>query len=250
MKVIAYAALLYGKCYLDAAIRSVIDDVDEFWVLHTDVGSHGHRTDTPSPDTRDELHDIAHTAAGRKLRWVTSQWAYEGDQRDRIFSLSPDADMVIPVDYDEIWQPGLLDTVLRAATDSPSVFRWRIPFRHYYRSFYWCVLHDPAYPHRLYNVRGDASQEATLDSGGLAVNHMGYAIPPALMRYKWEVHGHKGQLRRDVDYFTDVYEANRRTDCHPVGSIYWNAEPVDPFAQGWLPEWMKQHEYASMGVIP
>lgn len=249
MKTIAYSALLYGACYLDAAIRSVIDGVDEFWVLHTDVGSHGHRTATPSPDTRDELHAIAHAAAGRKLKWVTSQWAHEGEQRDRIFSLCPDAGIVIPVDYDECWQIGLLETALRTAVDNPSIKRWRIPFRHYYRSFYWCILHDPAYPHRLYNVRADGDGEATLDAQGMAVNHMGYSIPPALMRFKWEVHGHKAELRRDVDYFADVYEANRREDCHPCGSIYWNAEPVDPFARGWLPQWMTAHPFAGKEVI-
>lgn len=249
MKVIAYTALLYGACYLDAAIRSVIDNVDEYYVLHTDVGSHGHRTGTASPDTRDELHAIAHDAAGKKLRWYTSQWAHEGQQRDAIFVLSPDADIVIPLDYDEVWQPGLLDRALERVSKYPEVKRWRIPFRHYYRSFYWCILHDPAYPHRLYNVRAAGDGEATLDAQGMAVNHLGYAIPPALMRYKWEVHGHKGELRRDCDYFTDVYEANRRTDCHPCGNVAWNAEAVDPFEKGWLPDYMRGHEFASMGVI-
>ena len=249
-KIVGYCALLYGKCYLDAAIRSVIDGVDEFWILHTEVGSHGHRTAAPSPDTRDELHDIAHAAAGRKLKWVTSQWTHEGEQRDRIFSLCPDASIVIPVDYDEIWQPHLLNFAINTALENPTVRRWRIPFRHYYRSFYRCILHDPAYPHRLYNVSGDPAEERTLDTT-MAVNHMGYAIPPALMRFKWEVHGHRGELRRDVDYFTDVYEANRQTDCHPCGSIYWNAEPVDPFARPFfMPDYMREHPYAGMEVIP
>lgn len=249
MKVIGYCALHYGKPYLDAAIRSVIDGVDQFYVLYTDIGSHGHRSNAVNPDTQEELHDIAEAAAGRKLIWVSSRWEHEGHQRDYIHTIAPDAGIIIPVDYDEVWQPGLLETVLKAAADNPTVRRWRIPFRHYWRSFYRCILHDPAYPHRLYNTRGDREQEATLDARGMAVNHFGYAIPPAYMRYKWEVHGHKGELRRDVDYFADVYEANRQTDCHPVGSIYWNTESVDPFAHGWLPDWMKQHPYAQMGVI-
>lgn len=255
MKVIAYSALLYGKDYLGSAIRSVIDAVDEYWVLHTEIGSHGYRSDTPSPDSRETLQDIAYAAAGTKLRWVTSQWAHEGDQRDRIFSLCPDADIVIPLDYDEVWQPGLLERALRTAEANPTIRRWRIPFRHYYRSFYWCILHDPAYPHRVYNAHGHEEQEATLDALGMAVNHFGYAIPPALQAYKWGmngiggVHGHMAEYRRDVDWLNDVYIANRRTDCHPVGSIYWNAEAVDPFARGWLPEYMRGHEYAGMGVI-
>lgn len=246
-KIVGYACLHYGKPYLDAAIRSVIDGVDQFYVLYTDIGSHGHHTHAVNPDTEDELRAIAEQAAGRKLIWVSSRWEHEGKQRDYIHTIAPDADLIVPVDYDEAWQPGLLEMALRTASANPTIRRWRIPFRHYYRSFYWCILRDPAYPHRLYSRHGDG--EATLDAQGMAVNHFGYAIPPSLMRFKWEVHGHKGELRRDVDYFADVYEANRRNDCHPCINVAWNAEPVDPFAWGWLPEWMKDHPYAHLGVI-
>lgn len=255
MKVIGYCALHYGKPYLDAAIRSIIDGVDQFYVLYTDIGSHGHRSSALNPDSQDELHAIAEQAAGRKLIWVSSRWEHEGHQRDYIHTIAPDAGIVIPVDYDEIWQPGLLERALQAAADNPTVRRWRIPFRHYWRSFYRCILHDPAYPHRLYNTRGDREQEATLDAHGMAVNHMGYAIPVKYQAYKWGangnagIHGHLSEYRRDVDWLNDVYIANRQTDCHPVGSIYWNAELIDPFARGYLPGWMKEHLYANLDVI-
>lgn len=248
MKTIAYSCLLYGACYLEAAIRSIINDVDEYFVLYTSVGSHGYRTNSPSPDSEDTLHQIAEYAAGSKLRWVSGQWNTEGEQRDYIQHLVPNADVVIPLDYDEVWEEGLFERAIEAVSERPDIRRWRVPFRHYYRSFYWCILHDPAYPHRVYNMRA-ADGEATLDTT-LAVNHFGYAIPPALMRWKWEVHGHKAELRRDVDYFADVYEANRRTDCHPCGSIYWNAEWIQPFMKPYyLPDYMQDHPFASMGVI-
>lgn len=251
MKVIAYTALHYGKPYLEWAIRSVIDDVAEFHVIYSAIGSHGHRSDAANPDSRDELYEIARRAAGFKLTWHEGVFPTEGAQRDQIYSLVPDADIIIPVDYDEVWEEGLLWTALDAVNDRPEIHRWRVPFRHYYRSFYWCILHDPAYPHRVYNMRAEnRDSEATLDTT-LAVNHFGYAIPPAYMRYKWEVHGHKNELRRDVDYFADVYEANRRTDCHPCGSIYWNAEWVQPFiAPDYLPDYMMEHPYAALEVIP
>lgn len=247
-KIVAYSCLLYGACYLEAAVRSIINDVDEYFVLYTDVGSHGHQASTPSPDSEATLHAIAERSAGSKLRWINGRWGTEGQQRDYIQVVAPDADIVVPLDYDEVWEEGLLWRAIDATRERPDIRRWRIPFRHYYRSFYWCILHDPAYPHRVYNMRA-ADGEATLDTS-LAVNHFGYAIPPALMRFKWEVHGHKNELRHDVNYFADVYEANRRTDCHPCGNVAWNAEWVQPFMQPFfLPEYMVDHPYAKLEVI-
>jgi hypothetical protein len=247
-KVISYTALLYGCDYLGYAIRSVIDAVDEHWVLYTPVGSHGSRTSVPCPDTRDELYAIASQAAGAKLRWVErDDWFGEGAQRDSIHQYAPDASLIVTVDYDEIMQPGLLEYALQVAVDS-DVRRWRLPFRHYFRSFYKCILHDPAFPVRIIKPSA-ANVELTMDMHGMAVNHLGYAITPEMMRYKWQLHGHKNELRHDVDYFTDIYEANRQYDTHPVGSTYWNPETVDPFAEGWFPEWMKSHPFAKMQVI-
>lgn len=243
-KIIAYTPLHYGKCYLASAIRSVIDHVDEWHVLYTPIGSHGHRTDTPCPDTRDELLEIA-LMAGSKLRWHEGVWPYEGAQRDTILQLAPDADVIFPVDYDELWEPGLVEEAISAALTG-NVRGWRVPFRHYWRSFYRCFLHDPAWPTRIIAPK-IAGGEATL-STDKAVNHMGYAIPASLMRYKWLVHGHHNEMRRDCDWFTDVYEANRQNDAHPVGSEYWNAEQVDPWQ--YMPDYMKQHPFAAFEVIP
>src|SRR5689334_6017907 len=105
-KIIAYTALHYGREYLASAIRSVIDYVDEYHVLYTPIGSHGHRTSIPCPETEMELFEIA-LSAGSKLRWCVGEWPHEGAQRDAILQIVPDADVILPVDYDEIWQDGL-----------------------------------------------------------------------------------------------------------------------------------------------
>lgn len=247
--IVGMMPLHYGAPYIQAAIRSVINHVDRFYVFYTPVGSFGHHSDAPLPAGEDEanLHRLASEVAGGKLLWFNGRWNNEGEHREAIRRFAPDADIVIPVDSDEIYMPGLIPRMLEASKANPSIHRWRIPMRHAYKSFYWWILHDPAYPHRLYNMRtGDG--EATLDSEE-RIAHMGYAIPNALMRAKWRIHGHKAELRRDVDYFTDVYEANRRTDCHPCINVAWNAEYADPFANDWLPEWMKLHEYAGAEVI-
>lgn len=246
MKIVAYTALAYGACYLSYAIKAAIDDVDEWHIIYTPTGSHGHSSPESFTDTRAELYALAEHAAGSKLRWHDGQWGQENQQRGMIHEYVPDADLIVAIDYDEIMQPGLLASALDTAAVS-SIKEWRLPFRHYYRSFYRCILHDPAYPTRIVNPLGRGSATFETDK---AVNHFGYAIPPKLMREKWRVHGHKDELRKDVDYFTDIYEANRQTDVHPVGSEYWNPETVDPFAEDWLPKFMRRHPYAGMEAIP
>jgi hypothetical protein len=242
--VIGLTVLHYGKPYLDAAIRSVIDSVDLHYVIYTPVGSHGHRSNAACPDSRDELYAIARQAAGDKLRWHEGVFPHEGAQRDAILQLAPDADAVVVVDSDEIYPPNTIDRLIEQ-TKTWHRRAIRLPFVHFWRSFYRAVLHDPAYPVRLiYPHVRDGEETAPTRP----VAHMGYAIPVDLMRYKWEIHGHKNELRRDVNYFRDVYEANRQYDCHPVGSDYWTPEPVNPL--DYMPDWMREHPYFNLEVIP
>lgn len=247
MNVIAYTALLYGKDYLGYAIRSVIDHVDAYYCLYTPIGSHGHRTNIPCPDTRDELYAIAQAAAGSKLVWHEGIYPYEGAHREYIHQLAPDADLIIVVDADEIYHEGLVKHALfHLEHDGYSCRTIRLPIIHYFRSFYRCVLHDPAYPTRLIYPKANLG-EMTWPAGFDYINHMGYAQRPEIVEYKQHTHGHRNEWRKDVDWFNDVFMANRQTDCHPVGSEYWNPEPVDPW--DYLPEFMKQHPYANMEVI-
>lgn len=239
MTTIAYTALHYGRDYLAGAIRSVIDHVDTYYVLYSAVGSHGTRTPTPCPETRDELLTIAARAAGDKLRWVDGRWPHEGAQRDHIHTLAPDAERVLVLDADEIWPDPA--RILREA-DAADAGRVRVSMVHFWRSFHRAVLHDPASPERvLYPGR---TGEATV-AGPIA--HMGYAQRPAIVGYKMTIHGHRAELRQDVDWFRDVFLTNRQHDCHPVGSDYWTPEPVA--ARDYLPDWMLAHPYATQEII-
>lgn len=244
MKIVAYSALAYGTEYLRWAIRSIIPFVDEYHVLYAAQGSYGHRTNEPCPDSRNDLLRIAREAAGHKLFWHDGEWHNEGQHRSAIHRVAPDADIIVSLDCDEIWQPGLIQQAINAAVQG-TVRRWRIPFRHYWRSFYRCVLHDPSYPERVYNTHFQDDVEQ-LDTP-LAVNHMGYAIRPELMRWKWLIHGHKNELRKDCDWFQSRFMANAQQDCHPVGSQYWWPEQINPW--DYLPKWMKLHPYANLDVI-
>lgn len=252
MKTIAYTALHYGRDYLYWAIRSVIDHVDEYHVLYTPIGSHGHRTDVPCPDTRDELYSKAEMAAKGKLRWHEGVWDYEGQQRESIWQYVSDADLVLVLDADEIWSDRLVNAVIQHAYTSGER-EIRVPIIHFWRSFHRCVLHDPAYPVRAialnqpWTDRFAMLVHPTLTMSEKPICHMGYAQRPEIVGYKQHTHGHKGEWRRDCDWFRDKYLANAQTDTHPVGSEYWNPEAVNP--ADYMPEFMKSHPYWALEVI-
>jgi len=247
-KRIAFYCLHYGAPYLYWSIRSVVDAVDRIIVLYSPYGSHGTRVIgeyPPAGNSERELQRLASGAAGGKLTWVTSdKWVMEGQHRDAIYALAPNAEAILTVDYDEIWpSTGQVVVAMENALRSNNR-EFRYPFVHFWRSFHRAILYDPAFPVRIVTPAA-LGGEATLS--GVPVAHMGYAIPPDLMAYKWTIHGHKNELRRDVRWLEDVYIANKQTDCHPVGSEFWNAKDVEPAE--FFPQWMRKHPYYDMEVI-
>lgn len=259
MKVVGMTALLYGKDYLGWAIRSIIDHVDEHHIIYSPIGAHGHRTSTPCPETRDELYTIAAQAAGDKLRWHDGEWPHEGAQRDSIHEYAPDADVIIVLDADEIWPevpdyPNGLRSIFESAAHQNRYKRFRWPMVHFWRSFYRAVLHDPAYPERII-VPGNIGNEVTVFPSWVKADgnvqrpiaHLGYAQRSEIVEYKILTHGHRNEWRKDVDWFRDRFMANAQTDCHPVGSEYWNPERVDPL--DYMPTWMQEHQYYHKGII-
>lgn len=256
MKIVGFTCLHYGVDYLEYAIRSVIDHVDEHWVVYSPIGSHGHRTDRPCPDTQEQLYAAAKRGAGDKLRWVSGEWSNEGAHRGMIHQLAPDADMILVVDADEVWgaHPAYGNTLAEHAIHYAEFYKehrtFRVPIIHYWRSFSRCVLHDPAFPVRVVcpqRTGGEGHIDPVGYHGAGVIHHFGYAQRPEIVEYKQYVHGHKGEWRRDVDWFNDVFMANRQTDCHPVGSEYWNPEPVNPLT--YMPAWMSEHPYYNLQVI-
>jgi len=247
MKTIAYTALLYGKSYLGYAIKSVIDYVDEYWVLYSAVGSHGFRTEVPCPESRYELYAIASAAAGDKLHWIDGEWQHEGFQRDSIFEHVPDADVIVVLDGDEVWPTDLVPAALQMISTIDCRV-WRVPIIHYWRSFQRAVLHDPAYPIRMICPKVETGESTFTTTPALFINHMGYAQPASIVEYKQLTHGHRGAWRKDIDWFNDRFMANAQEDCHPVGSEFWNPETVNPWE--YMPAFMKHHPFAQMEVIP
>ncbi len=241
--IIGVTALHYGSDYLNHAIRSIIDDVDSYVILYSAQGSHGHKTDAVCPDTRDQLYEIAYNAAGDKLRWFDGNWDYEGQQRDSIFEIVPDADVIVVLDSDEAYGEGVLQGAIQKGIDE-NVRQVLIPLRHHWRSFYKGFTHDPAAPTRLHFPKVSSGVTTFVPENGHVLSHFGYAVRPEIMRYKWLIHGHLAEMRHDVDWLNDVYLANRQYDCHPVGSDAWQVvEDITP------PDFMLDHPFAQLDLI-
>jgi len=233
MSVAAYTALHYGSPYLGAAIRSVIDSVDSYYILYAARGSHGTRNGRklPASESKFELYRIAYEVAGDKLVWIDGDWTVEGNQRDSIYDYAKRAEVILVVDYDEIWPESAPQQAIQQAR-SGAAGGYRLPMIHYWRSFRRAILHDPAYPVRVL-VPGKTGEDYIHTA---PLNHLGYAIPTWLVEYKLSIHGHIGQFRTDVNWLEDRWKANAQFDCHPVGSEYWNPELIDPLAYQ-VPMW-------------
>lgn len=255
MKVIAFTPLHYGAPYLEASIRSLIDHVDEYWILYTANPSHNGRVATlPCPDTEDELYAIAKRAAGSKLQWIKGNWQYEHEQRDAIYALVPDADVILSADSDEVWCGNLaqraLDNHAFAIDDGRRIYR--VPFVHFWRSFWRGMPNDGQMPERIcypkasgiFDKRMGKSHMTRVDNDVIA--HFGYAVPVLYQEYKWSgIHGHQSELR--PNWITEKYIANVQTDMHPTNIGFWNAEPI--VASEMLPDWMQHHPNWDKQVI-
>ena len=244
MKIVAMTALLYGKDYLSYAIRSIIDSVDEHYVMYCPYPSHGYNNGNLPPETESELHQIAWEAAGLKLRWIRGDWQRENDQRNSIFYYAPDAHAIVIVDSDEVYADGLVDEAIEYGFMA-RCGQLRLPFVHLWRSFKRGFAHDPAYPTRIV-FPGQSGETVTMPTDK-RIWHFGYAQNSAIVRYKIQNHGHLSEFRRNVDWFNDVFMANRQTDCHPIGSEYWNVEDID---LNNLPVVLEHHPYRHLELIP
>lgn len=244
MKVVGVLALLYGVDFISYAIQSVIDVCDEFHVLYSPAGAHGSRTDIPCPDRREDLLALAEYTAGSKLRWHDGMWGAENVQRESVYQYTPDADVYLTVDSDEVYADGLAEDAVRFAVDSGAK-RVRLPFVHLWRCFHRGFAHDPAYPERVV-VSANNGQTVTMPTDK-RVWHFGYSQRSLMVGWKLATHGHRAEFRQDVDWYRDVFLANRQTDCHPIGSEYWNAADID-LSQ--LPRILESHPYRYMELIP
>jgi len=248
MNVQSYTVLHYGADYLSYALRSVYHFVDKLHIVYSPHPSHGHHSDALCPEGRDLLLDTAYEYDPlNKVTWHDVSHREEGRHRDAAVDICQrhGAELVLVVDADEVWPEETLAGVLSHVWDSTHDRRnWLINFTTLWRSFDW-VVRDDLWPVRLIDLRhGDGTAYVPRELG--PIYHFGYAVRDQIMSYKWECHGHKGELR--PGWLDTKWAAwPPPPDCHPTNDRdFWRPEPFDRTA---LPPLMRGHPFWGLEKI-
>lgn len=247
-KISSYTVLHYGRDYLPYALRSVAPVVDRSFVFFTPHASHGHSTDLPPIESRDELMVSIPADEWDKLTWVdTNDFWMEGQQRDFALRVASEgADLCLVLDYDEVWHPDVLRNILNHVWQENKARQWLINFSHLWRSFNY-ICRDDAWPVRIIDTRHkDGVAYVSRDFG--PIYHLGYAITDKVMQYKLSCHGHKDELR--PGWIENKWQAWPPVeDCHPTngrkdnGEGWWDPEPFD---RQQLPGVLHSHPYFNL----
>lgn len=257
MRLVACYILHYGREWLAWSMRSVQPHVDSIVVSYSIKPSHGHGTDAVCPETEAELCDIVTNMTKNKqamVWWNTSQgFAHEGLHRQYAVQACQDlgADVVLVVDADEIWDARTLhhavSTVEAAYAIGEGKRSWRVPMHHFYRSVGW-ACRDAAMPVRLLDLRvPDEKSEGYVSYLYGYVHHFGYAQSPAIVDYKWRIHGHKNELR--PGWFEDKFMGwtPPGMDVHPTNANYfWNPAA---YSKREIKHLIGDHPYFDMDLI-
>lgn len=245
MEVHSLTVLHYGADYLPYAIQSVYNQVDVCHVFYTPNPSHGHSTNIPPVETRAELQRAAYQYdPDNKVKWYdTEGLRHEGQQRDLALQtvINAGAELVLVLDYDEIWPDELLGKLLSDTWSRRGARNNLVNMIHLWRSFNWACK-DQGWPVRIIDTRLSAGL-CYLRPG---VFHFGYAITDMVMRYKWKIHGHKNEMR--PGWLDNIWpQWPPPADCHPTNDKgFWNPEPFD---KEQLPEFMKAHPFYNLDKI-
>jgi len=244
-KVLCYISCHYGKDYIGYAIKSVYPYVDRIVIFYTPKPSFGHGTDAVCPENSSDIRRAA-SAFGdprHKIFWIEGQYGNEGHHR-RVaeeYAENMGFDTLFALDYDEVWQDDALHFAINFVAATPKRI-FRVPMIHFWRSFSWACK-DLAQPVRFTKLN-EPEGESYIPLG-TPVYHFGYAITDKMMRYKWQIHGHKNELRDR--WFEDVWDVDRRTDVHPTcEQDFWTPER---FSKTKLPIFMRKHPFYKEGKI-
>jgi len=257
-KICSYTICHYGISYLPFSLRGVYDSVDELHVFYTPHPSHGHDAQVPPVETRQDILSslmcppfwTGHKWNG-KLAWHETDFWQEGEQRNHAVKTLADtgAQLILIVDYDEIWHEDVLRSALSHVWEANSAREWRVNMVHLWRSFDYCCR-DDAWPARIIDLRHSSGVGYIPKELG-EIFHFGYAVTDKVMFYKWSIHGHKDELR--PDWLETKWAAwPPVSDCHPTngrksdGSGWWDPEPFD---KGRLPGFMGEHLFYNLERI-
>lgn len=234
MKVYAYIPLHYGAEYLKQAIQSVDEFVEKILILYTDKPSYGFGTASPCPETEGELQAIA-SSASSKVVWIKQNFEYEGAHRSYANQFAEDADLLLALDADEVWNRESLKECLEFAYNAPHKYTGITGFINFWKSFNY-ACYDGYAPIRITKIKANNMDQKHI---GGKVYHFSCAQSLKMVKYKWEIHGHKDELRPDwMEKYLAWTPENNLLDLHPVAINLWNATPFD---KEFLPDFMKTH---------
>jgi glycosyltransferase involved in cell wall biosynthesis len=242
IKTLAYYPIHYGAEYLDASIKSINDQVDKIVILYTPKPSYGHGTQLVCPETESEIREIAQ-AASSKVHWVNSSGlGNEGQHRDLAWNFAQGYDVMLAVDADEVWEPSSLEKCIKETYDGTSWRRNVNGFVNFWKSFDW-ACYDGFQPARLFNLHRTNREEKTIDG---TIYHFGYAQSKKIMDYKFEIHGHKDELK--PNWLNNTYYTWQpgNKDLHPTCTVWGEATAFDKQT---LPEVLKNHPNFNKQII-
>jgi glycosyltransferase involved in cell wall biosynthesis len=246
MRVAAYIALHYGSDYLDYAIRSVYESVDEIFVLYSASASHGHETLLPCTDSKEKLMDICNKYP--KVRWFDGNWKYENEQRNFGYKFARDTgfDILVILDADEVWETQYLKELIKETYERKAQ-KCLVWMRHLWRSFNW-ICDDAMRQERIYYLGSDYKDLIYADKPNNQIWHFGYARDLNSIEYKISCHGHSGEwLIAKQKWFKEKYCAFPPVnDVHPTCENTWNPKAFD---KNELPKIMHEHPYFKLDKI-
>ena len=234
MRVIGYSALHYGKDFFRESLLSVIDLVDEFVVLYVSNPSYGYSSKVVCPEHEGELRKIAEEVCGEKLKWIKKNYSSEGQHRAEIYNYTKGYDLLLSVDSDEVFDTEQLKNGLDIAFKGVHRNYGINGYVNLWRSFNHACS-DGFLPIRVINLHNQHKKMSSLD---VTIWHFSCCQSDTIMNYKYEIHGHKSELR--YNWLNDFYYSDRMIDLHPVAIDLWNAVKYD---KEQMPSYLKEHRY-------
>lgn len=244
-----YIPLFYGKEYLKECIKSMEPFVDEIFVLYTRTPSQSHTTTAKNPETEDELQDCC-LSASNKIRWRTyNTFKNENAHRKEAENIAKmfQYDLIITCDSDEVLEPSSVLQAIEFAKKSPLKYHGADGFVNFWRSFDFC-FRDHFLPIRIVNMKGKSNSVA--NKIPLIIYHFSCAQKEEIVRFKWEVSGHKKELRPQwIDkIWLPWHETTTHTFFHPVSREIWKVP--EKFNKETLPDFLKTHPNYEQKYIP
>lgn len=240
-KVLGFMTLHYGKEFLRESLLSVRDHVDKMYIAHTKNPSHGFQTDTPCPDTEEEMLWIAQQVMGDKLIWESvERYTNEAYHRDARYKHAGGMDLILTIDADEVFEPKDIEGALQYAMSNKERFYGIKGYINFFRSFSW-VCTDSFRPVRIEKPRVQ-NYTQNLECP-LTIYHFSTCQSEGVMRYKYKIFGHANEIKKN--YVEEKYYAwspekiDEVTWVHPTSVTVW--EKPQPFDKNTLPDILKQH---------